>query len=83
MDDKFDGALVSYNEKTHPDGSTPGRSFAFALSHVQFIKPEYRPLLTETIQSLQLLEKQKAMLIELTLRLFFLVVLLYMFDQAL
>ena len=83
MDDKFDGALVSYNEKTHPDGSTPGRSFAFALSHVQFIKPEYRPKLTKTLQGLHLLERQKAMLIELTLRLFFMFVLLYMFEQIL
>jgi hypothetical protein len=83
MDDKYDGALVSYNEKTHPDGSTPGRSFAFALSHVKFIKPtgEIRPKLIKILEGLHLAERQKEMLVELSLRLFLLFPLLAMFEQ--
>jgi hypothetical protein len=44
--DKNDGALVSYSEEQHPDGTKPGRSFAFALTHVYFIKHEPQPQLS-------------------------------------
>ena len=45
VDDKHDGALVSYNEEKHPDGTKPGRSFAFALTHVGHCIKRTRPQL--------------------------------------
>ena len=83
VEDKFDGALVSYNEKTHPDGSTPGRSFAFALSHVQFIKPEFRPRLIKLLEGIDIAERQKEMCVELTLRLFLFFPIIAMFNRIL